>query len=1231
MAAAPVDALAHRSRDTEARRGDCPGPWTSSWVEFQVDARINKALRDVAEGGVSTLPKSPRTGISACRSSECWRDLTEKGVRHGAGRMTRDLAENDMPSELRRMADAHAGLLRVVEALVGEVSRLTAADKPADSTISAAAKVEVAKIETSINDLREMHRSLRNEVTQHEDSIKRLRRQYSEQVDGELLPVVKKLELKLQMLDGYKARDIQGGEESTRARGDSFLRSQGDAGTALRIETAHKALASRHATTAERVDYLEKILGDACTTQEKEVAAIHAELKTFHDRLISEERNGREVRLLNELQAHHSSVQDRLRYLEGQMGDTEEKHVRGFKSMEAQHSSLQDRVEHIERSVGASMDLHSRELETQLDSLRFMHTEQIDAVRDEHAKQAADIEGNQAHLANMAERFDSLETTLCDLVGRQAKDSEFALQAHHGLANDAATLADLSAVLKDRLNRLEGNVEASIEASVGELRSTCVVLDQRSETTASGLRDLRGQVDELNSQQSIVEESNTRHRRELESLKRTVSEQESQLQAQQERSTDLETGFDDAFKKYAKELESLKASTVRLSKELETAKGCEDAHHGSLKRSLTELDNVLGGSVERHSRELDVLKDTQAKHANQLESTQRSHKVLQEDCVTIQSQQGGFLDRHDRLEAKLAKEMETNQQAAHKIAEERHATMQRLGFLEARLGDSAEQHFHLPEMSDVPASQRGFSARHESVVRRLDCIEKLLGESTGKHAKEMHVVHKKIADCSDGSDSLNDRIDRLDSTWQERMDYIDKILADSNRHWKDLEALKAQHAKVSAKHAEELVALKQAQLKMSSKMSLDAANASLATRIDNLENSAGDLTEKHTRHAKELQTLKVSHTSFVRDVEQALNENSGNGRLRADIAALAERLVEIEESSGQEKRGKDIESLKLASAKHDRELDAIRGAHAALSRDLKTALEDVRAREAHNSRVNGKLCDLEQELKVNQDELRQDVEAWRNAMEKDLKGMQRRIASDLKVEMRGGVDTREYRRSSPSLETAQKEQERPRQSVNNRHAVRSRSLDADLAASASPLPSPRLRGVIGGAGIVSLAHEALAGSSSSPRGPKATVSTSAASPQVSERTWELSPRLITGRVALSMTSLAAETFAEHGTPSPAKWSLDKDDHDYSDVVRSPIVLRRGAALGLASAAMAEARAAANRTKTNLSSSAKARNDSVGSNGKATRAAKGRSLRNDDSPEEKVRTSRFGWRSLASPS
>ncbi|CAK0831511.1 unnamed protein product, partial [Prorocentrum cordatum] len=75
---------------------DCPGPWLRAWVEFQVDSRINQALRELAAAGGAP---SRAPGDDA-------------GGRQAAG------------AEVRRVAEAHASLLAVVEGLVGEVSKV---------------------------------------------------------------------------------------------------------------------------------------------------------------------------------------------------------------------------------------------------------------------------------------------------------------------------------------------------------------------------------------------------------------------------------------------------------------------------------------------------------------------------------------------------------------------------------------------------------------------------------------------------------------------------------------------------------------------------------------------------------------------------------------------------------------------------------------------------------------------------------------------------------------------------------------------------------------------------------------------------------------------------------------------------------------------------------------------------------------------------------------------------
>lgn len=82
---------------------DCPGPWLCSWIEFQVDARINQAFRELAHSKLS--------------ATEVQTPSASKAPEHAP--------EPDKLQSVRGIAENQATLLRVVDGISEEVSHLS--------------------------------------------------------------------------------------------------------------------------------------------------------------------------------------------------------------------------------------------------------------------------------------------------------------------------------------------------------------------------------------------------------------------------------------------------------------------------------------------------------------------------------------------------------------------------------------------------------------------------------------------------------------------------------------------------------------------------------------------------------------------------------------------------------------------------------------------------------------------------------------------------------------------------------------------------------------------------------------------------------------------------------------------------------------------------------------------------------------------------------------------------
>jgi len=124
---------------------DCPGPWLRAWVEFQVDARINQALRALAEGELFAADRPPVAAVGD--SMEVTLAASEAcSAAADAGRLCHHLE-----GEVRVVAEAQARILSVMDGLA---ARVAMSENPSRSTLSGEGQT-LERLEGRISELRE--------------------------------------------------------------------------------------------------------------------------------------------------------------------------------------------------------------------------------------------------------------------------------------------------------------------------------------------------------------------------------------------------------------------------------------------------------------------------------------------------------------------------------------------------------------------------------------------------------------------------------------------------------------------------------------------------------------------------------------------------------------------------------------------------------------------------------------------------------------------------------------------------------------------------------------------------------------------------------------------------------------------------------------------------------------------------------------------------------------------
>ena len=244
------------------------------------------------------------------------------------------------------------------------------------------------------------------------------------------------------------------------------------------LRNRHGASDQHHASMQQRVDYLEKMMGDSADKHAAHVKQLE-ELRRSHDDMRN--RHGASDQ-------NHASVQQRVDFLEKLMGDSADKHAAHVKQLEElrrshddirkkhgandqQHASVQQRVDYLEKMMGDSADKHAAHVK-QLEELRRSH----DDIRKKHG-------ANDQQHASVQQRVDYLEKMMGDSADKHAahvKQLELRRShddSHGRHANVAQALKDKHASVEERLKFLEQAIGDSADRHSQELKQTKTQLE----------------------------------------------------------------------------------------------------------------------------------------------------------------------------------------------------------------------------------------------------------------------------------------------------------------------------------------------------------------------------------------------------------------------------------------------------------------------------------------------------------------------------------------------------------------------------------------------------------------------------------------------------------------------------------------------------------------------------------------------------------------------------------
>lgn len=892
--------------------------------------------------------------------------------------------------------------------------------------------------------LRELHHGGLN------DRLDRLEKERLDKVEGQHAQLTKKFGT--WEADLNELRELVGGEKNAREAYHGSIRTMQDSmkkhfsdekaareqhqtslGESLerRLGEETDKLHGHHASLKERLDYIERMMGDSADRHAAEIEAAHSKLEKIaasHGQLQS-------------AHAHHATMAERLQFLEQSFGDSAERHQKELKaahdkidqlhgrlgehhSQLAGHSSLQERVVYLEKVMNDSADSHAQELAAAKGRLEQMHGRlaaveksgaSLGELQKAHSGLASDLASRNAHHASLAERVGFLEKTFGDSADKHSAEIE-ALKASHAkhessLGKHAKDFEGFKgsfsshATIEERLEYIEKAMGDSADKHSEELSAAHARLKEMHsrlsvcEVNASGLGDLRKAHADLSSDKQTLQAHHASLKERVEYLENSLGDSADahakDLQGAHTKLEQLHSRLA-ACEKHGASISDLQKAHAGLASQ----DSAHAANHTSLKERLDYLETQLGDSAGKHEKELESLKSNHSKHAEELKSLRSAsaqHSTLAERMAYLEQAMGDSADKHSQEIA-----------AAHAKLESMHTRMAACEQHGAALGDLKKSH------SSLSTDKATLEMHHATLKERVDFIEGIIGDSADKHGQALEAAHAKLDQlqgrlnaCERHGTHLGDlqkshaglandkvKLETDHATLKERVDYLESLLGDSSdRHSKELESLKAAHAKLMAdskgnhSRLNEVIAQE--------KEARDGHHASVQERLNYLESILGDSADKHEKHIRSLEAQKASHAKLSGELK-ALDQHH---------ACLSERLQELERTWG-DLADKHSQELQGAHAKieslHGRMAEdrTVREAHGAQLENLRKAQDnhskDKSMLEGHHSAVTERLDYLEKVLGESADKHAREIEALKashNKLQNDGKGHEKNHAS----------------------------------------------------------------------------------------------------------------------------------------------------------------------------------------------------------------------------------------------
>lgn len=569
------------------------------------------------------------------------------------------------------------------------------------------------------------------------------------------------------------------------------------------------------------------------------LSEVRAELADLKTNVVTKEMEAVVEQMVNAHDGHdknHSSIIDRLTYLEESMGESVDNHAANH----VHKTGMDERLEYLETFLGESAEKHAADLAAHRDAHAEHKTtmearlEYLEGLLGDSADKHAEMEdalskcAQTAHHAGLDERVQYLEGFLGESADKHAND----------IANHKKGWEDHKTTMETRLEFLEGLLGDSsdkhakeIEAAHGKLAdlhaaiTSCAKVDHHAslEQRMEYLEKFLGESADLHEQNAAAHKDHkTTMEQRLEYIEAMLGDSSDKHSQELEAAKGKLGSMEDALKLCAKHdhASSLEDRVDYLEKSSGESVDNHSMHKTTMEQRLEFIEGMLGDSAEKHSKELGATKMAHAAHktatemrldkienglastvattankVNELETSLKSSvekrlNVIETKHVTDLIEHKSTYEVQKTIMETRISETETKHLAIVSeikkcSSQENHAVMdRRMASIEDKHKQSLES-----SLSDFKELQRNF----EDKVTRTEMNFVETSENNARRINTLEAGHMKLKNSIDEvggmlRDERSARITGFESN-ETRVGNLESLAQESNRHFTDLEIM----------------------------------------------------------------------------------------------------------------------------------------------------------------------------------------------------------------------------------------------------------------------------------------------------------------------------------------------------------------------------------------------------------------------------------------------------------